>query len=276
MPTLIYILTPNGLHPAPYTADSLRAAQQHEPHEGVYTITNTYHHTQVLKLDAHLDRLADSAQRANIPLQLDRVALRQALRQMIETANFGDVRFRVTVPQATPHELILTIEPFQPPAAALLEQGVRAITAPNHARVNAAAKTTSWMHERETLEKAMPTGIYDTFLLDQAGYVLEGLASNFYALLHGELRTAGAGVLAGIAQQIVFEIAPPLVSVRREAVHQRELAACAEAFLTSSSRGIIPVIEIDGQPIGNGTRGAVTAQLQAAYQAWVTAHLEEL
>lgn len=276
MPTLIRILDAQGLRPAQYSAESLNAAAAHEPEDGVYTVTNTYHTFDVLKLNAHLDRLEDSARRAQIALRLDRGRLRAALRQMIAEAGWGDVRFRVTVGRARPDELLLTIEPFHPPAPELVTQGVRAITAANSARHDAETKSTEWMQARKAIEAAMPPGIYDTFLLDGEGYVLEGLASNFYGVLAGELRTAGHGVLAGIAQQIVFEIAPGILPLRREAIHVREIARLSEAFLTSSSRGIIPVVEIDGQTIGAGVPGPQTQALRAAYLAWVQTHLEPL
>lgn len=276
MPALIKILTPDGLQPAPYSADSLKEAARFEPDKGVYTVTNTFQRTQVLKLDAHLDRMEDSARRAHIPLILNRPRLRAALRQMIEEADFGDVRFRITVPAENPEQFILSIEPFTPVAPEIIARGVRTITAANSARHNPAAKTTDWMHAREMLAQTMPPGIYDIFLLNARGYILEGLASNFYALLAGELRTAGEGVLPGIAQQIVFEVAPPIVPVRREAVHVSEMAQFSEAFLTSSSRGIIPVIEIDGMRIGAGVPGEKTRALREAYTASMQQHLQEL
>jgi branched-chain amino acid aminotransferase len=276
MPTLIKMLTPDGLQPAPYTANSLADAAQYEPDDGVYTVANTFNVFQTLKLNAHLDRMEDSARRANIALQLDRAALRAALRSMIAEANFGDVRFRITVPRATPENFILSIEPFTPLSSDLIASGVRCITAANSARHNPAAKTTDWMHARNALANAMPPGIYDTFLLDENGRILEGLGANFYAILDGELRTAGDGVLLGIAQQIVLEIAPPILPVRREAVQVRQIADFSDAFLTSSSRGIVPVVEIDGIRIGAGVPGEKTLALLTAYRAWVNAHLEDL
>lgn len=276
MPTLIRILDAQGLRPAQYSAESLSTAAAYEPQDGVYTVTNTYNTFDVLKLDAHLDRLEDSARRAQIALRLDRGRMRAALRQMIAEAGWGDVRFRVTVGRERPDELLLTIEPFRPPAPELVTQGVRAITAPNSARHDAATKSTEWMHARKAIEAAMPPGIYDAFLLDAEGYVLEGLGSNFYGVLADELRTAGHGVLAGIAQQIVFEIAPGILPLRREAIHVSDIARLSEAFLTSSSRGIIPVVEIDGQTIGAGVPGPQTQALRAAYLAWVQTHLEPL
>lgn len=276
MPAMIRLLTPDGLTPAPYAAQSLAEAAAHEPHDGVYTVTNTYDTFKVLRFDAHLDRLEDSARRAGIALALDRARLRAALRQMIQEAGWGDTRFRVTVGKDAPQTFILTLEPFAPPAPALIERGARIITAPNSARHNAAAKTTGWMHDRKHLESAMPAGIYDTLLMDADGHLLEGLAANFYAILDGELRTAGEGVLRGIAQQIVLAIAPPIIPVNLRAPHINDVPRMAEAFITSSSRGIIPVVEIDGAALGDGTPGPITRKLRQAYQAALDAQLEDL
>ncbi|QPC84870.1 aminotransferase class IV family protein [Phototrophicus methaneseepsis] len=276
MPCYIRRLTPDGLQPVNYEADSLAEAAQYEPDNGVYTVANSFNKTQVLKIDAHLDRLEDSARRANIPLQLDRQHLRSALRQMILEANFGDVRFRVTVSAQSPGTFILSIEPFAPPNTALIEQGVRCITAPNSARESAETKSTHWMHARKALQEAMPSDIYDTFLLDVNGYIMEGLGANFYAIFKDELRTANSGVLQGISRQIVLEVAPAIIHVNAKAVHKTQISRFTEAFLTSSSRGIIPVVEIDGIIIGDGKPGPNTLALRDAYQRWVHTHLEEL
>ncbi|MBZ0285173.1 MAG: aminotransferase class IV [Anaerolineae bacterium] len=273
-PCYIQTLTSDGLHPVAYTADSLADAARHEPHNGVYTVTNTYQTFKVLKLDAHLDRLEDSARRENIPLNLNRTVLRAALRSMIAAANYGDVRFRITVPHDQPDHLILSIEPFSPPAPEVYANGVHCITLPNSARHNPAAKTTDWMHDRESVK--LPDGIYTGLLLDHDDNILEGVSSNFYAVLNGELRTAGEGVLLGIAQQIVFEVASGILPLRREAVNINDLSQLSDAFITSSSRGIVPVVEIDGLKIGEGRPGSYTHALRQAYVAWVESHLEEL
>lgn len=273
-PCTINILTPDGLQPAAYSADSLADAVQYEPHDGVYTLANTFNTTQVLKLDAHLDRLEDSARRENIPLQLDRPALRKALRDMIEQAAYGDVRYRITVPRANPTHFILSIEPFRGFPPEIYADGVKCITLPNSARHNPAAKTTGWMQDRDNF--ALPPGIFTGLLLDNEGYILEGMSSNFYAILNGELRTAGEGVLPGIAQQIIFEIAPAILPMNREAVQVGDIPHFSEAFISGSSRGIVPVVGIDGITLGDGKPGAKTRALREAYAEWMQAHMEEL
>jgi len=276
MPCYIRLLTPEGLQPVTYTADSLADAVPYEPADGIYTVTNTYHITQTLKLDAHLDRMEDSARRVGIRLQLDRPRLRQTLREMILDAGYGDVRFRLTVGARDPASIIISLEPYRPPADDLIKVGARCITAPNSARQNAEAKTTGWMSARQRLADAMPSNIYDTFLLDTEGNILEGLASNFYAILYGVLYTAVTGVLKGISREIVLHVAPPILPVNETPAHVAQIPRIEEAFLSSSSRGIIPVVEIDGITIASGTPGEYTQRLRTAYQEWVNDHLEEL
>ncbi len=275
-PCLIKRLTQNGLQAVAYSATSLANAVQYEPDDGVYTVANTFNTFQTLMFEAHLDRLEDSAQRAKIAFDLDRSRLKNALRTMISEADFGDVRFRITVPKATPDEMILSIEPFTPLSADFISNGVQCITAPNSARHNAAAKTTDWMHNRRALTDAMPEGIYDTILLDTDGNMMEGLGANFYAIKDRVLHTAGEGVLFGISQKIVFEIAPPIITVEKTPVNVAELPHLGEAFITSSSRGIVPVVEIDGESIDSGVPGETTKTLINAYDAWVSTHLEDL
>lgn len=276
MPALVKRLTPGGLADASYVAKNLRDAAQYEPVEGVYTVSNTYNSTQTLLLDAHLDRLEDSASRQGAALQLDRSRLRRALRQMIVTSGYSDVRFRISAPANTPGELLLSIEPFQPPAPHVINTGVRCLTSAAAERDNPASKSSAWMHQREALLATMPAGIYEVFLLDSGGGILEGLTSNFYAIKDGELLTGDDGVLAGISRIIVRKVCPGIIPLRWHTPPLDDLPRFSEAFLSSSSRGIIPVVEIDGLTIGAGKVGSITRKLRIAYDRWAADNLEEL
>lgn len=273
MPAYIRKLTPDGLQPVDYHADNLADAVHHEPQNGVYTVTNTYHITKVLKFDAHLDRMEQSAQLAGMSLQLDRARLRQALRHMIIDSGFGDVRFRITVGADAPDVYVITLEPFTPPSASLVQTGVACATIPNSARQNPSVKSTQWMHQRDAVKQV---NVYETLLLDDAGQILEGTSSNFYAVWDDKLRTAGEGVLGGIARSIVLEIAPSIIPVVFTPISVDDIPHIQEAFITSSSRGIIPVVAIDHRVVGDGRVGRITSRLREAYQTWVQTHLEEL
>lgn len=268
----IAILTPEGLREAPYRADSLAEAVPFEP-EGVYTITRTFNRDHVLMLDEHLDRLEESARLEDIPLQLDRAALRAVLRTLIEQSGYAESRFRITVPRAQPDHIYLSVEPFKPIPPEVIQQGVRVVTVPL-VRHKPAAKRTAWLTERKSA--ALPEGAYEGVLVSPEGFLLEGMSSNFYAVMDGELRTAGEGVLSGIVRRAILELAPNYLPVRLEPVHKGELWAIEEAFLTSASRGVVPIVIIDGQIIANGKPGVQTMWLREAYEEWAQAHLTPL
>ncbi len=272
-PVLRKRLTRDALIALPCDADTLQQAAQSEP-DGVYTVSNTQQGHRVLLLDAHLDRLEESAAREGFALQLPRARLRQALRNMIAEAGFGEVRFRLSVPRSLPQELLITLEPWQPPPEGLRREGVRCVVAPDLSRLNPAAKGSAWLQQRRRF--SLPPDCYEGLLTDPAGHVLEGFSSNFYAVLAGELRTAAVGVLAGITRSIVLRLAPDILPLRQSPVHLDDLPQLEEAFLSSSSRGLLPIVQIDGQSIGAGRPGHYTRVISRACQRFVDAQLQEL
>ncbi|NPV68855.1 MAG: hypothetical protein HPY64_17135 [Anaerolineae bacterium] len=271
---LTAILTPDGLKPTPYTAASLHDAIRYEP-AGVYTVTRTFHRTGALELDAHLARLEESARLTGIPVQHSRAAIRTALRTLIERAGYPETRFRITIAAETPEQVYFALEPLTPVPESVKRDGVAVQTFAAR-RANPAAKSTSWMASRAALQVQMRPGMYEGLLVDSDGTILEGFSSNFYAILGGRLRTAGAGILNGISRRIVLEVAPEIVPVEEQAVTLADIPALSEAFLTSSSRGVIPIVAIDDIPIGTGTPGPLTRRISAAYDAWAEKHIEPI
>lgn len=272
-PVLRKRFTPEGLMDVPCEADSLQQAADSEP-EGVYTVSNTQRGQRVLQLDAHLDRLEDSARREGFSLKLERGRLRLALRSMLEEAGCQEMRFRLNVPRLAPDEMLITIEPRRMLPSSLYREGVRCVTVAGLTRHNPRAKGSAWLQQRDRFR--LPPDCYEALLLAADGTLLEGMSSNFHAVLAGELRTAGSGVLAGITRGIVLRLAPEILPVRLAGVRLDDLPALEEAFLSSSSRGLLPVVWIDGQVIGSGRPGPFTHALGEAFERHVEQHLEAL
>lgn len=272
IPTVI--LTPNGLTPTPYVVHSLAEAVAYEP-LGVYTVARTFHGDRALLLDAHLDRLEESARLVDIPLKLDRARLRAALRDLLHEANYPDAKFRITIPRENPECIYLALEPFQPVPQSVQEQGASVITVPM-VRSNPVAKTTDWMTIRRPAYDSLPPGVYEGILVSSDGRLLEGLSSNFYAVLDGTLYTAGDGVLKGITRRAILSIAPAIVPVKLEALHIDDLPRISEALLTSSGRGVVPITIINGQPVGSGQIGSIVAALRDQYDEWTEAQSEPI
>lgn len=268
------VLTATGLHPVAYTARSFAEAARHEP-PGVYTIGRTYQRDCVLLFDEHLDRLEQSAQLEGITATLDRSGIRAALRTLIDRGGFAESRYRIVIPQAAADTIYLAIERYQPVPATILNEGARVITVAATRR-NPAAKTSDWYLSRPSAADTFPAGVYEGLLINEAGEILEGTSSNFYAIVEDHLRTAMEGVLEGISRRTLLYVLAEtqLLPLDPRAVTVSE--PIQEAFLSSAGRGIVPIIEIDGVPVAEGRPGPWAQRLQLAYNSWVAAHWEPL
>ena len=274
MPIKTAILTEEGLHPGTLQTDSLRQLAILEP-EGVYTITRTYQRTKAVLLEAHFDRLEESAQLEGINFRLDRARLRNGLRELIAQAGFQESRLRITVPIKEPNKLLLAAEPLQPVPDQLRRNGVAAATVKLERR-NPRSKSNTWEPQRIAAAEELPGDIYEGILLDEEGNLLEGFGSNFYGIFDGVLHTAERGILRGISRHILMQVVPEDMTVETSPINLGQLDKLDEAFLTSSSRGVLPIVTIDGEPIGTGTPGVRTQLLGQRYDAWVQDHLEPI
>lgn len=121
-------------------------------------------------------------------------------------------------------------------------------------------------------------GAQDVLYYDAQGYVRESDRSNFFMIsAEGVLTTPGEKILEGVTRLQLLRLAASLgmrVDVRE--IHLDELATAQEAFLTSSTKGVMPVTQIDGKPVSNGRVGAGSQQLGAWFTTHAAAYLAEL
>ena len=264
-----------GLEERPTDAASLDALSLQLP-RGAYTTFRTYGGTKALGLDGHLARLVDSAAIEGQSLTLDRTRVREALSEALSRCGFAEARVRLTLPYDGSGHLYIALEPFSEPDPEAYSQGVRCATAPAELRRETPrAKSTSFIAPAFQA-RAAGKGVNELLLLDGAGQLLEGSSSNFYGVLDGTLRTAEEGVLAGITRGIVLRLAEGLLPVERRPVAVADLPRLQEAFLTSVSRGVLPVVAIDEQQIGDGAPGPVSMELGRRFQAYIQATIEPI
>ena len=138
---------------------------------------------------------------------------------------------------------------------------------PPHAKVAAnytAAMGAKWCARRD--------GFDDVILLDEAGYVTEAPTTNvFFVGSDGTMATPpGNKVLLGITRDSILQLAADAgIDCAVRDVRVAELTSAKEVFLTGTSVGVWPVLQIDGQTVGDGMPGSVTAKLGARYRAAV-------
>ncbi|MFW6096434.1 MAG: aminotransferase class IV [Chloroflexota bacterium] len=242
---------------------------------GVYTAMRTYDHYKFLRLSDHLRRLEESMAVLNWRYELDERAIRRALHQVCMAYEHPDARVRIDVLAQTPgprygnSRVLVALAPFEPPPAAVYERGVRLALAPALQRRHPQAKTADFALAR----RAYPINSddsYDFLLLDEEEHLLEGSTSNFYAVRDGSVWTAGAGMLEGITRKVILELIQEAgIQLQLQAPRLEDVPLLDEAFLSSSSRGLAPVREIDGKVVGDGRPGPITKQLMLAYDEFV-------
>jgi 4-amino-4-deoxychorismate lyase len=231
------------------------------------------------RLDDHLERLAGSAERLGLP-EVDAAAFEGIAREALEAAGAGDVVLRLYLTPgreggAYPTALALVstiprdLEERRARGVKMitvqlgLEPGVRA-DAP---WLLGGVKSTSYAVNMAAEAEARRRNADDAVFLANGRVVLEGPVTNVWWRIGDELFTPALelGILAGVTRATLLESAARLgYEVREGAYTVDHLAGAEEAFTSSSVREVMPMIELDGEPIGDGRPGPAAARLQAA------------
>jgi D-alanine transaminase len=152
-----------------------------------------------------------------------------------------------------------------------LETGVKALTLDDSrwkfCNIKAIALLAHLLHRQDAVEKDCAEAI----LLDTDGFVTEGAASNVFAVINGILITPPKSnkILAGITRDVIIELAEKNNIACHEAeISFAELKTASEIWVTSSTREIIPVVELDGVAVADGKVGAVWHAVNSIFQAY--------
>jgi branched-chain amino acid aminotransferase len=271
MSVRVYRLTARGLRLTDLTGPALDAVSLQLPN-GAYTTLRTYDTDRIIGLSAHLQRLIDSSTMLHCACPIDPAAIRAALREIIARERQPALRVRLTVPLEA-GEIFTSVEPFEVYPAELYARGVRCATT-RLSRNTPRAKSTDFIAPSRASKAALDPKVHELLMVNQEDEILEGISSNFCAVLHGVLRTAGKDVLEGVTRRIVLQAAAEIIPIEMRAVKVGDLDRVTEAFITSSSREVMPVIQIDDQIIGNGQPGPITLTLLAKYRAYLERNAE--
>jgi branched-subunit amino acid aminotransferase/4-amino-4-deoxychorismate lyase len=249
---------------------------------GVYSAFRTFSHNKFLGLDDHLDRTRRSIEMLGWDYQLDEPLLRQALHQVCSAYPLADARVRIDVLAEPAHLLntssrvLIALIPFTPIPPETYERGVSVSYALGLSRQQPLAKLAGFAVRRRVYAAAHPKpAVFEHLILDDAGHILEGGGSNFYGLRDGVIYTAADGVLEGITRKIILRLlAEAEMPFKLEAVHVDQVGQLDEAAISGSSKALLPVVEIEGQSIGDGRPGPVFQRLMALYARFVTEHIQ--
>jgi len=240
-------------------------------------------------LDDHLARLDNSSHLLGIDLpRIDWRARVAALLQRNGLAR-SDGRVRITVtrgvgklgllpPADAVPTVLITAEELGIPVRKLQRSGVKAVLLPfGREGFLAEHKTLDYLPGVLGRSLAARHHAYEGLYVTGTGRVTEGTTSNLFVVRGGRLATPPIrGILPGVTRAHVIELAEAAgIPVAHQTLTIRSLAGIEEAFLTSSSVEVLPLVAIDDRPVGGGHVGPVTRRLQRLYQAYVAQRLSE-
>jgi len=166
---------------------------------------------------------------------------------------------------------VIIVKPHVEPPAAVYEEGVTIALVPtirNHPQsLNPRIKSNNLMNNALAMQHAYKRQAFEALMRNHRGELCECSQSNFFLVSSGVVRTAplDAGLLAGVTRAFVLDLARALKHrTREEALFEEDLASADEAFITSSTREIVPVVAVDALKIGTGRPGPITRALIAA------------
>jgi branched-chain amino acid aminotransferase len=241
---------------------------------------------EVFRLEDHLDRLFHSAKEIELSLPYTRRELRTIIKRTLKINGLSKAYIRLTLsrgvsepgliskPQSSATLAIVARE-FKPLSPSEYRKGWRAIvveTRQNQASPLSRLKSLNFLNNILARKEAQSKRVDEGILLNTLGEVAEASTSNIFLVKRGIIITPPeeSGLLPGITRGVVLELAPNLgLKAYNRRVSLDDLMGAEEAFLTNSLIEIMPVVEIDGRPLGNGKPGKVTQRIHKAYQELV-------
>lgn len=224
-------------------------------------------------LDEHLNRLYHSAELIELDIPWSRGQIADVVREVIGRNPYLHAAIRILVTGGVSEDGILPsgaqtlavlITPLPERDMERFARGYKLITT-RLQRVAPEAKTTSYVAAVRALKEAARQGAEDALFVNEQGHVLESTRSNFFIFEGDTLVTPREEVLIGITRNVVLELARGRFQVEERPILLAELGEADEAFVTASSKEIVPVVQIDDLVIGNGKPGPRTTELEQRF-----------
>jgi branched-chain amino acid aminotransferase len=261
--------------------------------EGVYEVCRSYHGKPFL-LDRHLARLRKSASfiALQVPFDDDGFAARiedtmkaasltpwtsggpDAYIRILLTRGIGELTYD---PAATPvPTLVIIARAHKAPNPRIYDEGVALSIVPIQRNapeaLNPLIKSNNLLNNAMAMQRALRAGGFEAVMRNHRGELAECSQSNLFVVSGGGVRTPPleAGLLAGITRQLVLDLCREAhVPVEEATLHDADLLEADEAFITSSTREIVPAVKVDHTVISDGRPGTITRALMAAFHARV-------
>ena len=246
--------------------------------DGVYEVTRVVR-GRLFEWDRHARRLARGLRELRIDAGLDLDTIRSLQERLVQENGIvegqGTVYLQITrgaaprthhfPPPGTPATVFLSATSFVP-ASEVRARGVAVTTYPDYRWSRCDLKTVNLLPAVMAKQFASDHDAFESIFVREA-VITEGSHTNVFGVLGGEVRTYPNSnyILPGITRDVVIELAHELgVPVSETPIYLHEVAALEECFLTGTTSDVMPVVSIDGKPVGSGRPGPITMRLYEA------------
>lgn len=252
--------------------------------EGIYETMRTYHGRPFL-FERHMRRLRRSASMIELRLPFTDGDLADQIRSTQSAAKLdGEAYIRVLVTRgvgeltydlkATPDpSVVIIVKPHVDPAAEVYEQGVRVVIVDvvrNHpASVNPMIKSNNLMNSALAMQEALRSNAFEGVMRNYRGELTECTTANLFVVKNRVVLTPplAAGLLPGITREFLFDIGAQCgVQLEEQVLRDDDLFGADEAFLTSTTRELVPIVTVNDRTIGEGKPGPVTWRLLDSFR----------
>jgi branched-chain amino acid aminotransferase len=252
--------------------------------EGIYETMRTYHRRPFL-YDRHMRRLRRSARMIELPVPFTDEELAAQIRDTQAMARIdGEAYIRVLVtrgigeltydPRATPDpSIVIIVKPQVDPEPAVYEKGVRVVIVDivrNHPdSVNPMIKSNNLMNSALAMQEAIKQNGYEGVMRNYRGELSECTTANLFIVRNKVALTPPleAGLLPGITREFLFDVGKEVgVDVDERVMRDEDLFGADEAFLTSTTREVVPIVTVNDRTIARGVPGPITLKLLEGFR----------
>lgn len=238
---------------------------------------------RVFRMDDHLARLQRSAATVGLVIPEGGSGLPEAISSLLAANQLDDALVRVTASRGVPAErgllppsspsptLVIHATPFVGYPRERYQRGFTATVAEirrNESSPLSYIKSCNYLDAVLARMEAGRRGADEALLLNTAGWLACGSSSNLFLVSRGTLITPSldCGVLEGVTRRELLRIAAEEgLEVLEQQIAPRDTLLAEEAFVTNTALGVMPLVAIDGRPVGRGRPGPITLQLKAIY-----------
>ena len=249
--------------------------------DGIYEVTAIADGRSIDE-EPHLDRMERSLREIGMKMPMDRAAMKLVMREMVRRNRVRNGLLYIQVSRGTARRdhpipdqplrptLIMTARSQDPELSEKKRiQGVGVITRPDQRWARRDIKTVQLLPNLLAKTEARKNGAYEAWLVDGEGFVTEGASTNAWIVDkdgHVVTRQLSNDILPGVTRRVIMEAAgeAQLAIVERK-FSVDEAKAAREAFISSASGAAIPVVAIDGVPVGDGKPGPLAKRIRELY-----------